>query len=244
MSIDRETRKVDVDQLDIKIRQEILADRRRAESRRIISEAVVAHRRALSVGRPLLAANTILLESIGYEALIRERTAALDPDSDQVSREGEGLFKRALHAVVDSFLGSVIEPAVSRILESLGVQVGTRAHSVLQRVISNSFEEITNEILSGRRAVSDLWNCDVLAKSFAEGTAESLPEALFDTLVGSGKDATGMIRTLREAIANYFKDDEIVQEIADGFKEVICKTDFVDLMRGGASKIQSAALSL
>lgn len=238
MSIDRETGGDSVDKLDTRIRRAIQEEVRRERSRRVVSEAVSEHRAAIRRGRSLLTANTLLMESLGRQVLLHEAIAEKGED-----RGDEGLFGSSLRVFVDSFLGSVIEPAVNRILDTLGVRVGTRAHGVMRRIISNTFEGLVDEVLAGKRSLSDLWSCEVVSQKLAEGTAESLPEAIFDTFVGGGKSPTGVMRTLREAIAEYFKSADVVQRITEGFRDILCETDLVELLRGGAQKIQSVGIA-
>jgi hypothetical protein len=223
-----------VDELERRIRHVMLLERRRASSRRIVSEAVASHRRALHRGRSLLTANTLLMEEIGSQ--VRKLG-----EEDELGQEG-GIFSKSMRVLVDSFLERVIGPTISRVLSSLGVEYGSRAHSAMSLIIKNAFSNLAHDVLEGRRSASDMWDCKVLAHVLAVSTAESLPEAIFDSFVGK-RSSDGIMLTVREAIANYFTETEIVQKIANGFQDALCETDLVDLMKQGALRMQAVGLA-
>lgn len=226
-----------MDQLDSKIKRILREERRRSESRRIVTEAISLHQRTVAQGGTLLEANSRLLSTLGQGVLLMEAVA-------KEEGEDEGIFRKSMRVLIDSLVESLADPVIGRVLSTLGVEAGTQAYGALKRVIKNVFSGLAHEVVSGKRSISDLWDCEVLSRSFAVGCAESLPEAIFDTFVGirPGESPSGLMITVREAIANYFADSKTVQKIADGFKDALCDTDFVAHMRAGARNLQLAGI--
>jgi hypothetical protein len=211
-----------LDELDREITRILAEDRRRSHARRVMSGAMSAHRAALCEGREMVVANQTLLEFLARD----------------VDDKGEDLFSKAFRLMTDTAMGSVIRPMIDSLLKQMGLKSHPKLRALLKNIIESTFSSIVSEISSGEKSFSDIWNCEVIADELAKSTAEALPKTIFDTFLSSRAEPTGIALTIREGIANYFRDAKTVKEIADTFKEFVCKKDFAGMLSGAAGNIK------
>ena len=191
-----------------------------------MSGAMSAHRAALREGKEMVVANQALLEFLAR-------------DGDEMGGDaGEDLFTTAFRLVTDTAMGSVIRPMIDSLLKQMGLNSHPKLRALLKNIIESTFSSIVSEISSGEKSFSDIWNCEVIADELAKSTAEALPKTIFDTFLSSGAEPTGIALTIREGIANYFRDAKTVEEIADTFKKFVCEQDFSDMLFSAAGNIK------
>ncbi len=221
--------------IESEIRRQIVLVERREASREIISRAFAAHERTLRESRSLLLANARLL------AEIRTGKGRLVEYADSEKEEDKGLFDRALDAFIDTSVEGLFRPTLNEILEGLGLSGHPKLRSIISQIITTSLTRLIRDWLSGKITYDQVTDCKVISETIALSTAEALPKHLIDSLIGgSGRASSGFVMTLREAIANYFADQETVKMIADGYAKFICEIDFRELFSKGAAEVQRA----
>ena len=217
-----------MDELDRELTRILAEDRRRSHARRVMSGAMSAHRAALREGKEMVVANQALLEFLARDVNDKGVDAGEDLD----------FFGKAFRVVTDTAMGSVIRPMIDSLLKQLGLNSHPKLRALLKNIIESTFSSMVSEISSGEKSFSDIWNCEVIADELAKSTAEALPKTIFDTFLSSGAEPTGIALTIREGIANYFRDAKTVEAIADTFKKFVCKQDFADMLSNAAGNIK------
>lgn len=195
-------------------------DSRRARSRRVITEAMRAHRTAIEEGHDLLYANTLLMEF-----------------ATKGSGEGSDIFGQALKVVATAAMGRVIRPVIEEILNDMGLQSHPKVRSLFENIIETTFTNMVSKVASGDESLSSMWNCEELSDELAKSAAEAIPKTIFDELFGRS-DVSGIALTIREGIADYFRDQKTVKMIADKIKEVVCKTDLSAMFQSVSNSIR------
>jgi hypothetical protein len=181
-----------------------------------------AHRAALCEGREMVVANQALLEFLARD----------------VDDKGEDLFSKAFRLMKDAAMGRVIRPMIDSLLKQMGLNSHPKLRALLRNIIESAFSSIVSKITSGEKSFSDIWNCEVIADELAKSTAEALPKTIFDTFLSSGAEPTGIALTIREGIANYFRDAKTVKEIADTFNKFVCEQNFADMLSSATRNIK------
>lgn len=217
-----------MDELDREITRILAEDRRRSHARRVMSGAMSAHRAVLCEGREMVVANQALLEFLAKGV------------DDKGGGKGEGLdfFGKAFQLVTDAAMGSVIRPMIDSLLKKLGLNSHPKLRALLKNIIESTFSSMVSKISSGEKSFSDIWDCEVIADELAKSTAEALPKTIFDTFLSSGAEPTGIALTVREGIANYFRDAKTVENIAGTFEEFVCKQDFAVMLSNAKENIK------
>ena len=187
-----------------------------------MSGAMSAHRAALCEGREMVVANQALLEFLARD----------------VDDKGEDLFSKAFRLMKDAAMGRVIRPMIDSLLKQMGLNSHPKLRALLRNIIESAFSSIVSKITSGEKSFSDIWNCEVIADELAKSTAEALPKTIFDTFLSSGAEPTGIALTIREGIANYFRDAKTVKEIADTFNKFVCEQNFADMLSSATRNIK------
>lgn len=221
--------------LDSAIREQLSAIRRRDASRRILTEAIRAHRQETRLGFGVLTANA------AFASKMRAGRRALN---EYASGEGEGgalgLFDQAFQVVSDRAMSSLFEPFLDRILTSLGLDDHPRFREVISGIIVDTVSRMVTSAIKGEIPLQKMGDCAFISKQLALSTAEVLPKALFNSFMTPGVEPTGVMKTFGEAVSNYFAGTETVEKIANVFQEFVCKVSFADLITRGADAIGDA----
>jgi hypothetical protein len=185
-----------------------------------MARALNEHRLVRSRGLTLYEANNRFL------GVLREYSGDLDAS-------------KAADAFIGTFLKTALRGTIDEVLSDLGLDDHPVMKDALARVLMNAFVEIISE--RGFNILS--MTCRDVGEVLAKSAIKTLPEAMFDSLVGGinmPSQAQGVMLTIREAISNFLKDTEVSQKITDKFTEFVCNIDLSDLVMKGGDEIGRA----
>jgi len=222
---------------DRMITEQLRADRQRHYAQRAMTESLRAHRETILSGRSVMTANRVMVEEVRRHIRIDERATASEV-------EEKGSFRRGFEALAQTALEGLVSPLVEGLLNILGLDEFPRLRGAVQRVLVNTF---TNILTDERYSILSL-TCEDIGRALAESVAETLPEKIFDEMVGSSVDLplvpsgmeTSLMLTVREAIGNFFKDQRVIQTVSDHFGKIICNIDLSRLLSTGGREIARA----
>jgi hypothetical protein len=218
------------------ISEQLRADRHRRYAQGVMTEALRAHRSTLQSGRSVMIANVSLVETIRERSRVGQHATLNEV-------EEKGALRRGFDAVLQTALEGLAGPLVDGLLGMIGLDAYPRIRGAIKRVLVNAFVNI----LTDEKYKLLSLTCEDIGKALAESVAETLPEKIFDELVGAadipfvpGAVEGGLMLSVREAISNFFKDQRVVQAVSDQFGKIICDIDLTRLISSGGRQIASS----
>lgn len=231
--------------IDAMIRTQIQARRRRSYAKQAMQRVLSEHRGHVQAGRSLLVANNAMVSVLREYSVVGAPVGepGMSQDPDQAATGG------VIRTIVKAGLERTLEPAVASLLDSFGVTREEHPHlnRAMTLVVKNAISDI---VVNPRYKILSL-SCEDVGRALANACAESLPEAVFDTLIGQAegmgeigqrflsKDSP-LARTIREAISNFFAKQDVIQRIADEFSRLVCEIDLSEVIASGGREIMGA----